>query len=122
LPEVRTSLTAKATDPAGNTSGDSTAIHRDGRYHRADGRWPGTCGQYHGSGLDTDLMVTFNEKHSERHGRKIVLKRSRDHSTVETIAVSSAAVAVAGNTVTIARSVTLGVLTDYYGRGGGRCP
>ncbi|MCY2987786.1 MAG: FG-GAP-like repeat-containing protein [Planctomycetota bacterium] len=63
--------------------------------------------------VDTKLSITFDEPVQPGNGT-VVLKKSSDHSLVETIGVSSAAVTIAGATVTIDPSVMLAELTDYY--------
>jgi hypothetical protein len=63
--------------------------------------------------VDNNLSITFDEPVQLGTGT-VVVKRSSDHSLVETIDVSSAAVTIAGATMTIHPSVTLAELTDYY--------
>jgi 6-phosphogluconolactonase (cycloisomerase 2 family) len=62
---------------------------------------------------DTDLVITFSEDVRKGTG-DIVIRRSADAFTMETIDVASAAVAVAGATATIARTAGLAENTDYY--------
>ncbi|MCY2991905.1 MAG: M28 family peptidase, partial [Planctomycetota bacterium] len=62
---------------------------------------------------DTNLVITFNEDIRKGSGN-IVMKRTSDNLTVETIAVTSGAVTVAGTTATIDPALTLGENTGYY--------
>ncbi|NLY02693.1 MAG: hypothetical protein GXY83_42100, partial [Rhodopirellula sp.] len=66
-----------------------------------------------GVALDPNLVITFDETIAKGAGN-IVLMRSSDSATVETIAVSSAQVTVSGTVATIDPSVILTNLTDYY--------
>ncbi len=62
--------------------------------------------------INTNLQILFNESIVKGTGN-IVLKKSSDNSIVQTIDVTSAAVVVAGSTVTISINPLLN-LTDYY--------
>ena len=60
-----------------------------------------------------NLEIVFDEDVQVGTGN-IVIKRASDDSVVEVIDVNSAAVAIAGSTVTIDPSVTLEEVTGYY--------
>ncbi|MCY2990858.1 MAG: Ig-like domain-containing protein, partial [Planctomycetota bacterium] len=63
--------------------------------------------------VGTNLVITFNENVQKGDGN-IVVKKTSDNSTVETIAVSSAAVTISGVTATIDPATTLAASTGYY--------
>lgn len=63
--------------------------------------------------VTTTPAVTFNEAVQKGTGN-IVIKRSSDNSTLETIAVSSAQITVNGSLVTITPSASLANSTGYY--------
>lgn len=62
---------------------------------------------------DANLVITFDENVRKGTGT-VLLKRSSDNVTVETMAVTSAAVTVSGTTATIDPALTLGENTGYY--------
>jgi CSLREA domain-containing protein len=66
-----------------------------------------------GVAVGTNLVLTFTENIQKGTGN-IVLKKSSDNSTLETIAVGSAAVSVSGVTATIDPTATLAGSTGYY--------
>ncbi|MBR0681566.1 hypothetical protein GXW74_13805 [Roseomonas eburnea] len=63
--------------------------------------------------LDTDLSIRFSEEVQIGTGT-ITVHRAEDDSVVATVDVTSGAVTVSGDTVTIGLPVTLAALTDYY--------
>lgn len=63
--------------------------------------------------VTTTPTVTFNESVQKGTGN-IVIKRSSDNSTLETIAVSSAQVTINGSLVTITPGANLASSTGYY--------
>ena len=63
--------------------------------------------------LGTNLVLRFSESVVKGTG-DIVLKKADDGSVVETIAVTSPSVTIAGTTATIDRATTLVTGTGYY--------
>jgi methionine-rich copper-binding protein CopC len=63
--------------------------------------------------VDAPLVITFQEPIQKGAGA-IVVKKSSDQSTIETIDVSDPAVTVNGTSVTILRTKTLAEVTGYY--------
>ena len=66
-----------------------------------------------GAALDANLVITFSEP-VQKIGGTIVIKKAGDDSVVDTIPVSSSAVTVSGNQVTIDPWATLNKSTAYY--------
>lgn len=66
-----------------------------------------------GVAVETNLVMTFNENILQGTG-DIVIRRSADDSTAQTIDVTSSAVTVSGDTVTINPPSDLEFLTGYY--------
>jgi methionine-rich copper-binding protein CopC len=95
-------ITATSTDPAGSTSEFSgvriVTIEIDTTAPTAISLSP--VDNSTGVSLRTNLVITFSETIQMGSGN-IVIKRSTDHSVFQTIAVTDAAVTLAGSTVTI---------------------
>jgi Zn-dependent metalloprotease/methionine-rich copper-binding protein CopC len=68
------------------------------------------------TGVDgaANLVLTFNEAVTAVPGKNIVIKKTSDSSTVETIAADDAKVTISSRTVTINPSGNLASSTDYH--------
>ncbi len=115
LAEGSNAITAKETDTAGNVSAASSALTATIDTAAPTVSLLSPADNATGVGLSDNLILTFNENVVAASNKNIVLKKSSDASTVETIAASDTTKATVSSTqVTINPSTTLSNATDYY--------